>query len=102
MLDAFRLAYYLHRSTDPSATASTSWSWLARGWDLVPEARLDRVSWNYDPMEPDHLAFTTAVRPVEIEIEGEVVWRDHGPTRVDQAEVRAKASEQAKRLHDRL
>ena len=102
MLDAFRLAYFLHRSTDSSATSATSWSWLARGWDLVPEARFDRVTWDYDPMVPDHLAFTTAVRPLEIEIEGEVVWRDNGPTRVDGGEVRSKAAEQAGRLHDRL
>jgi hypothetical protein len=53
-------------------------------------------------MVPHHLAFTTAVRPLEIEIEGEVVWRDDGPTRVDRSEVRSKAAEQRKRLHDRL
>jgi cytosine/adenosine deaminase-related metal-dependent hydrolase len=102
MLDAFRLAYYLHRSTDSSATPATSWNWLAGGWDLVPDARLDRVTWDYEPMVPEHLAFTTALRPIEIEIDGDVVWRDHAPTRVDQDEVRAKAAEQAKRLHDRL
>ncbi|MGH8958912.1 MAG: amidohydrolase family protein [Acidimicrobiia bacterium] len=99
MLDAFRLAFYLHRSTNHAATPATPWGWLTQGWDLVPEARLDRVTWSYEPMQPDHLAFTTSVRPLEIEVEGNVVWRDHVPTRVDSDEVRSKAAEQAKRLH---
>ena len=102
MLDTFRLAYFLHRSSDHSAAPATSWNWLARGWELVPEARDDRVTWNYEPMVPDHLAFTTSVRPLEIEVDGNVVWRNQAPTRVDLGEVRSKAAEQAKRLHDRL
>ena len=53
-------------------------------------------------MEPWHLAYTTGVRPVEIVVDGRVVWRDGGPTRVDPAEVRAKAAEQAVRLFARL
>jgi hypothetical protein len=53
-------------------------------------------------MEPWHLAFTTAVRPIEIEVGGETVWKDGSSTRVDTVEVRAKAAEQARRLHSRL
>jgi hypothetical protein len=102
MLDTFRLAYYLQRSTDHGAEPETSWEWLTTGWDLVPEAREDRVTWSYEPMEPGHLAFTTAVQPLEIEVDGEVVWREHAPTRIDPGEVRSKAAEQAKRLHERL
>lgn len=102
MLDTFRLAYYLHRSAVHDAEPGTSWEWLATGWDLVPEAREDRVTWSYEPMEPDHLAFTTAVEPIEIDVGGEIVWREHAPTRVDPGEVRSKAAEQARRLHSSL
>jgi hypothetical protein len=53
-------------------------------------------------MEPWHLAYTTGVRPLRVEVDGEVVWSDGLPTRVDAAEVRAKAAEQARRLFARL
>lgn len=102
MLEAFRLAYYLHRSVDVTASPETAWQWLSTGWDLVPDARHDRVLWSYDPMEPWHLAFTPGVRPQEIEVAGTVVWNDGGPTRVDADEITAKAAEQATRLHARL
>jgi cytosine/adenosine deaminase-related metal-dependent hydrolase len=102
MLETFRLAYVLQRSTDVTATPDTAWSWLATGWDLVPEARDDEVTWSYEPMEPWHVAFTPAVRPVQVVVGGEVVLEDGRPTRVDPAEVRAKAREQAVRLHARL
>ena len=80
----------------------TAWSWLEANWDLFPEAKDDRVTWSYDPMEPWHLAFTPGVRPLEIEIAGEKVMAEGKPTRVDPDEVRAKAREQAKRLFERL
>jgi cytosine/adenosine deaminase-related metal-dependent hydrolase len=102
MLEIFRLAHYLHRSVDLTAGPDTAWGWLTAGWELAPEARQDRVTWTYDTMEPWHLAFTPTVGPVEVEIDGEVVWRDGGPTRVDAGEIRAKAAEQAARLHARL
>jgi cytosine/adenosine deaminase-related metal-dependent hydrolase len=102
MLGIFRLAYYLHRSVDVTATPETAWSWLETGWDLVPEARDDRVTWSYDPMEPWHMAFTPTVTPRQVEVGQEVVWQDGAPTRVDAGEIRAKAAEQARRLHARL
>jgi cytosine/adenosine deaminase-related metal-dependent hydrolase len=102
MLDEFRLAYARHREDDVTATPEAAWSWLAQGWELFPEARTDRVTWNHDPMEPWHLAYTTGVRPLRVEVGGEVVWADGSPTRVDAAEVRAKAAEQARRLFARL
>jgi len=102
MLGTFRLAYYLHRSVDVTATPDAAWRWLETGRDLVPEARSDRVTWSYDPMEPWHLAFTPTVSPVTVEVDGDIVWQDGSPTRVDAAEVRAKAAEQARRLHARL
>jgi len=46
-----------------------------------------------------HLAFTPGVAPLEVKIDGKVVFTDGKPTRVDAAEVRARAAEQAARLH---
>jgi hypothetical protein len=102
MIEEFRLAYVLHRAVDVTATPETAWRWLEAGWDLVPEAREDRVEWSYDPMDPWHVAFTPGIRPLRVEVGGEVVFEDGRPTRVDAAEVRAKAGEQAARLHARL
>ena len=99
MLDEFRLAYVRHREDDVRASPETAWSWLANGWQLVPEARGDVVRWTYDDMDPWHLAYTTDVRVIDVEIDGEPVLRDGVATRVDPAEVRAKAAEQAARLH---
>ena len=99
MLETFRLAYLLHRSADLVATPETAWGWLTNGWDLFPEAETDRVAWSYDPMEPWHLAYAAGVRPLQIEVAGEVVWKDGESTRVDSTEVRAKAKEQAQKLH---
>lgn len=102
MIEEFRLAYVKHREVDVLATPETAWGWLENGWDLVPEAKDDVVTWSYDPMDPWHLAFTPGVRPLEIVRDGEVMFTDGKPTRVDAEEVRAKAAEQAKRLHARL
>jgi hypothetical protein len=102
VLESFRLAYVLQRSVDVTASPDTAWSWLGTGWDLVPEAREDMVTWSYDPMDPWHIAFTPGIRPLEITVGGEVVLRDGRPTRVDANEIRAKAREQAARLHARL
>jgi len=102
MLGAFRLAHYLHRSSDVTAAPESAWRWLAQGWDLVPEARDDRVTWSYEPMDPWHLAYTTAVHPIEIEVGSETVWKDGASTRVDVAGIKARAAEQARRLHSRL
>lgn len=102
MLATFRLAHYLNRSVDVTASPDTAWGWLAQGWDLVPEARDDKVTWSYEPMDAWHLAFTPSVRPVEIEVGGETVWKDGASTRVDVGEIKARAAEQARRLHSRL
>jgi cytosine/adenosine deaminase-related metal-dependent hydrolase len=102
MLETFRLAHALHRSVDVTASPETAWRWLETGWDLVPEARDDRVTWSYAPMDPWHVAFTPGIRPLRVEIGGRVAWADGQPTLVDAAEIRAKAREQAARLHARL
>ncbi|MFV1970459.1 MAG: amidohydrolase family protein [Acidimicrobiia bacterium] len=102
MIESFRLAYVMQRSVDVTVGPDPAWSWLENGWDLVPEARDDRVTWSYDPMDPWHIAFTAGIHPVEVVVDGEVVYADGAPTRVDAQEIRAKAGEQAARLHARL
>jgi cytosine/adenosine deaminase-related metal-dependent hydrolase len=102
MLDEFRVAYARHREDDVTASPEAAWGWLATGWDLFPEARSDRVTWSYADMDPWRLAFTTGVGPSTIEVDGKVVLADGRPTRVDPAEVRARAAEEAVRLHRRI
>ena len=43
-------------------------------------------------MEPWHLAYTPGVRPARVVVDGEVVLDESGPTRVDAAEIRARAA----------
>jgi cytosine/adenosine deaminase-related metal-dependent hydrolase len=102
MLEEFRVAYLRHREDDVAATPASAWTWLTNAWALVPEAASDRVTWSYEPAEPWYLAFSPGVRPIEVEVDGEVVLKDGVPTRVDATEVRAKAREAARRLHARL
>ncbi len=102
MIESFRIAYVMERSVDVSCGPDDAWSWLETGWDIIPEARNDEVTWSYDPMDPWHLAFTPGVRPLQVKVDGQVLLADGKPTRVDPVEIRAKASEQAARLHARL
>ena len=102
VLESFRLAYVMHRSVDVTVGPDPAWSWLENGWNIMPEARNDEVTWSYDPMDPWHIAFTPGIRPLEIKVGGDVVFADGKPTKVDADEVRAKAAEQAARLHARL
>jgi cytosine/adenosine deaminase-related metal-dependent hydrolase len=102
MIEAFRMAYFRLRESDVTASPELAWRWLEAGWELFPQAREDRVTWSYEPMEPWQLAFTPGVRPLEVVVGGEKVLADGKPTRVDPKEVRAKANEQKKRLFARL
>jgi len=102
MIESFRLAYVMQRSADVTVGPDPAWSWLQNGLDLVPEARNDEVTWSYDPMDPWHIAFTAGIHPVEVKVGDEVVYAEGTTTRVDAREIRAKAREQAVRLHARL
>jgi hypothetical protein len=53
-------------------------------------------------MAPWHLAYTPGVRALDVDIDGRPALRDGIATRVDAAEIRARAAEQATRLHARL
>jgi len=102
MVAEAQLAYALHRADDVTASPESAWSWLAAGESLIPEAADDVVTWSYAPMDPWHVAYTPGVRPRRVEVDGEVVLDEHGPTRVDAAEIRAHAAEAATRLFARL
>ena len=103
MLDEARLAYARLREFDISENPDTVWAWLDNGYRLFPDARHDRVTWSYDNMQSAwHLAFTTGVRPLDVVVGGETVVRDGELTRIDINEIRARAAEQARRLHERL
>ena len=100
MLEEARLAYVRLREDDVLASPDTVWQWLENGYDLFPEARHDRVTWNYNHADsPWHVAFTPGMRALDVvNADGEVLLRDGRPTRVDVDEVRAKAAEQAQRM----
>ena len=103
MLEEFRLAYARLREFDIKENPATVWSWLENGYHYFPEARKDVVVWSYDAVDdPWKLAFTTGVHPVEVIVDGKTVLKDGKPTTFDIEEVRTKATEQAKRLHERL
>ena len=102
MIESFRIAYVMERSVDVTCGPDDAWSWLETGWNIVPDARNDEITWSYEPMDPWHLAFTPGVRPLEVKIDGEVHLAHGVPTKIDPAEIRAKAAEQAARLHARL
>ena len=87
MIESFRLAYVLQRSVDVTVGPDPAWSWLETGWDLMPDARSDEVTWSYDPMDPWHIAFTPGIRPLEVKVDGEVVFADGKPTKVDGEEI---------------
>ncbi len=102
MLDEFRMAFVKSREADVTLGPDLAWSWLETGWQLFPEARQDAVTWTYDVMDSWRLAYTTQVSPLEVEVNGEVVWADGASTRVDGEEIKAKAAEAAKRLWAKL
>lgn len=102
MLDEFRVAFVRAREDDVTTSPDDVWAWLDTGYGLFPEARTDVVTWNYEPMDPWRLAYSPGVSPLEVEIDGEVVFTDGATTRVDGAEIRAKAAEAAQRLFEKL
>jgi cytosine/adenosine deaminase-related metal-dependent hydrolase len=100
MLEEFRLAYVAHRADDVLAVPDTAWSWVTNGYRFLPECADDRVTWTYDHVDsPWHVAFTPGIRATDVVSgTGEVLVAGGQPTRVDLAEVRAHATEQAARL----
>lgn len=103
MIEESRLAYARLREFDVTESPSTVWSWLENGYDFFPDAKDDKVTFNYDFADsPWHAAYTPNMRVIDVEIAGEKVLTSGQPTRIDIDEVRAKAAEQSTRLHQRL
>lgn len=103
MPEEFRLAYVAGRNDDLSFSPETAWTWLNNGRLLAPESAQDEVEWNYDHMDsPWHLAFTPGTRPTRVRVDGRDVVSEGRPITFDLDEVRRKASEQSRRLHERL
>ena len=102
MVAEFQLAFVAARAEDVTTSPDTAWGWLEQGWVLFPEALDDLVTWAYEPMSPWHLAYTPGVRPIDVDVAGEPALRNGIPVRVDAGEIRAKAAEQAARLHAKL
>jgi len=103
MLEEFRIAFARLREYDVAASPDTVWGWLEEGRRWFPETANDRVTWSYDHTDsPWHVAYTPAIRAERVMVDGEIVLDGGLPTRVDIAEVRAKAAEQAERLFARL
>jgi cytosine/adenosine deaminase-related metal-dependent hydrolase len=103
MIEEARLAYARLREFDVSADPTIVWQWLDNSLEMFPDAKNDVVTFDYDFADsPWHAAFTTNMNAIDVEIAGEKVLVNGLPTRVDLQEVRAKASEQALRLYERL
>jgi hypothetical protein len=95
MLEEFRLAFVALGAADVTAAPPAAWGWV--GMDEGAS-----VSWSYEPMDPWQLAYTTAVRAVDVTVDGRMVLAAGRATLVDAGEVRARAREQARRLWARL
>jgi hypothetical protein len=103
MLEEFRLAYARHRESDLSASPESAWSWLLNGAHFFPSVNNDEVRWSYDQSNsPWHVAFTPGIRATEVSIDGELVVSNGVPLKFDISEIRTKAAEAARRLHERL
>ncbi|WP_420452211.1 amidohydrolase family protein [Ilumatobacter sp.] len=102
MFSEFQIAHLAHRAHDVSASPESSWSWLQNNQTLFAEAGQDLVRWSYEPLDAWHVAFTPTINALEVHVGGRPALIDGVPTRVDAAEIRAKAGEQAVRLHRAL
>lgn len=103
MLEEFRLAFARHRESDLSATPDTAWSWLTHAASFFPGVQHDTVEWNHpETTDPWHVAYTPGIRAERVTIDGEIVVENGRPTKFDMQEIRQKAAEAARRLHERL
>lgn len=101
MLEELRVAFARLREDDAEAVPDTPWGWLWAGASLVPEVQCDVVTWD-DDLTAATATYRTGVRPLRVEIDGEIVLDDGAPTRVDPVEIRARAREEAERLWQQL
>lgn len=103
MLEEHRIAYVRAREDDVTTSPAEVWEWLVAGTALVPDAANDRVRWSDERTDdPWCAAFTPGIRARDVWVGGDQVLSDGAPTKVDGAEVRARAAEQARRLFAKL
>ena len=103
MREELRIAYVRAREDDVTTAPTTPWEWLVAGAALVPGAASDRVRWSEEHADdPWYAAFTPGTTARDAWVDGVLVLATGKPTKVDAAEVRAKAAEQAQRLFSRL
>lgn len=103
MLEEARLAYVRLREYNLMESPDTVWQWLNNGQRLFSDVENDVVTWSYDNVESGwHVAFTPGIRCIDVDIDGKPAVRNGQPVNFDLGEIRAKASEAALRLHNRL
>lgn len=103
MLEEMRLAYARHRESDLTASPDNAWSWLQNGEKFFPEVKQDVVTWSYNNADsPWHVAFTPGIRCESVVRNGTLLVDNGQPTHFDMTEIRSKATEAAKKLHERL
>jgi len=102
MLEEFRIGYARLREFNVEQSPETIWNMLNVNAALFPECRDDTVTWSYPEIDPWHLAFSSGVRPVDIEIDGKPIMRNGEFTDIDSTEIRAKAKEAAEKLFKRI
>ncbi len=103
MPEEARVALARLREADITASADTISQWIERSRELFPASRNDVVTWNYDHVDSIwHLMYTPGTQPTSIVSDGRLILDNGLPTLVDIDEVRSKAAQQAKRLHERL
>tara|TARA_A100001037_G_scaffold31779_1_gene24997 strand:- start:116 stop:682 length:567 start_codon:yes stop_codon:yes gene_type:complete len=102
MLEEFRIGYARLREFNVQESPETVWNMLDVNASLFPECRQDKVTWSYKEMDPWHLAFTSGIRPVDIEIDGKPIMKSGEFLDIDSAEIRAKAGEAAIKLFNKM
>ena len=103
MSEEMRIAYVRLRESDITQTPDTVWSWMENARTWFPETAEDRVTWSYDHADsPWHVAFTPGIRCEKVVVDGETLVENGKPTMFDMTEIRAKAAEAARTLHERL
>ncbi len=102
MIDEFRVGYARLREQDVTQSPEVIWKMIEVNKSLFPESLNDVVTWSYRKMDAWHLAFSTGVKPVDIDIDGEPVMRNGEFLHIDADEIEAKASEAAQKLFKRI
>jgi len=102
MLEEFRIGYARLREFNVAESPETVWNMMDVNTSLFPQCRKDKVTWSYGEMDPWHLAFTSGIRPVDIEIDGKPIMKSGEFLDIDSAEIRAKAGEAAEKLFNKM